>query len=73
MTSDADALNIVRDDVLEHHDLVDLGPGAVEGDRLEAEAIEEGVGKRERVDLVQDIAAELDDRELSGLVRWRGC
>jgi hypothetical protein len=45
----------------------------VEDDQLEADAIEEGVGKRELVDLVQDIAAELDDRELSGLVRWRGC
>jgi hypothetical protein len=45
----------------------------VEDARLEADAIEAGVGKRELVDLVQDIAAELDDRELSGLVRRRGC
>jgi hypothetical protein len=71
-TGDADTLNIVRDDALELHDLVELGPGAMEDDRVKADAIEEGEGKRELVDLVEDGAADLDDRELGRVVGVRG-
>jgi hypothetical protein len=40
----------------------------MEDDRVEADTVEEGEGKRELVDLVQDGAADLDDRELGGVV-----
>jgi hypothetical protein len=72
ITGDADALNIVRDDALELHNLVELGPGAMKDDRVKADAIEEGEGKRELVDLVEDGAADFDDRELGGMVGVRG-
>jgi hypothetical protein len=71
LTGDTDALIIVRDDAFELHDLVELGSGAVD-ERGESDAIVNGDGKRELVDLIEDSATDLDDHAFGGLFGVRG-
>jgi len=73
-TSDADTVNIFRDNALPFDDLVKLGAPTVENDGVESNTVQETNTDGQLIQLVQDCAPNFDDGEfcrLRGIGRGR--
>ena len=70
-TGDANTVNVVRDNTLPIHDIVELGSTSVEDDGVEPNAVQEAETQSQLIELGEDSTSNLDHGEFGGLGRVR--
>jgi hypothetical protein len=71
-TGDTNPLDIIRNDALALHDIVQLRARTMQYDRVQSDTVQEREREGKLVDLVKDGTSDFDDGELGGVVRVGG-
>lgn len=66
-TSDANTVNVIRDDALAVHDVVHLGSSTMENDRIKTDTVQKAQTESQFIQFREYGAADFDNRKLGRL------
>lgn len=64
LTSNTNTVDVIRNDALLVHDIIQLGTGAMYDDRVQSNTVEEAKTESKFIEIVENSTADFDDSKL---------